>query len=159
MKKLVALTVAAGLLAGCTSSDIYSGNVYTANQAKQVQSVTYGTVVSVTPVKIQTNTNANGSSSNVLGTVGGGVVGGILGSTIGGGAGRDLAAAIGAIAGAVAGNAVQNDVAQVNAVQLDIRQENGNVISVVQKDSSGQFYAGQPVKMIGSGNQINVSPR
>ena len=95
---LIALlaTTTATTLSGCANSDVYSGDVYTKDRAKQVQTVSYGTILSTRPVKIQADENS------LLGTIGGAVVGGLLGSTIGGGTGRDIAAAGGAIAGAVA---------------------------------------------------------
>lgn len=158
MKKIVTLTILAALLAGCGSSDIYSGDVYTADQAKQVQQVSYGTVVSVRAVKIQTN-SANGQSNNIVGSLSGAVLGGVLGNTIGNGTGNTLAIAGGAIGGALLGGAIQNEASQVNAVELEIRQEGGSSIVIVQKGSTNQFYAGQQVKLVTNGKQINASPR
>ena len=40
-------------LAGCVNDSSLSGDVYSASEAKQVQSVTYGTVVNARPVQIQ----------------------------------------------------------------------------------------------------------
>lgn len=60
---------------------------------KQVQSVTYGTVVNARPVQIQ-----GGDDNNVMGAIGGAVLGGFLGNTVGGGTGRSLATAAGAVA-------------------------------------------------------------
>ena len=54
--------------------------------------MSYGTLVSVRPVKIQ-----GGDDNNVIGAIGGAVLGGFLGNTIGGGTGRSLATAGGAI--------------------------------------------------------------
>ena len=48
-----------------------SGDVYSASEAKQVQSVTYGTVVNARPVQIQ-----GGDENNVMGAIGGAVLGG-----------------------------------------------------------------------------------
>ena len=58
-------------LAGCANSDNFSGDVYTAQQAKTVQTVSYGTITATRAVKIQ-----DGEDS-VLGTLAGGVLGGI----------------------------------------------------------------------------------
>ncbi|MGL6520856.1 hypothetical protein ACSZNC_07175, partial [Aeromonas dhakensis] len=80
---LIALlaTTTATTLSGCANSDVYSGDVYTKDRAKQVQTVSYGTILSTRPVKIQADENS------LIGTIGGAVVGGLLGSTIGGGRG------------------------------------------------------------------------
>ena len=81
-------------LAGCVNDSSLSGDVYSASEAKQVQSVTYGTVVNARPVQIQ-----GGDDNNVMGAIGGAVLGGFLGNTVGGGTGRSLATAAGAVAG------------------------------------------------------------
>ncbi|MCU6224633.1 glycine zipper 2TM domain-containing protein, partial [Morganella morganii] len=93
-------------LSGCVNMDTLSGDTYSADQAKRVQTVTYGTVMSARPVTIQ-----GGSDENILGAAGGAILGGILGSTIGGGTGQTLATAAGAIACGVAG---QNGQAAIN---------------------------------------------
>lgn len=71
MKKVTfALAILMSLgLAGCANTDIYSGNVYEGNQAKEVRSISYGTIVSSRPVKIQAD------SQGVLGGFGGGALG------------------------------------------------------------------------------------
>ncbi len=112
---LIAL-LAATTITGCANSDVYSGDVYTKDRAKQVQTVSYGTIISTRPVKIQADENS------LVGTIGGAVVGGLLGSTVGGGTGRDIAAAGGAIAGAAAGNAIGNKMNQVDGVELEIKK-------------------------------------
>ena len=68
MKKVtvaLALMMSIGLT-GCANTDIFSGDVYTADQAKEARSISYGTIVSVRPVKIQAD------NPGVIGTVGGG---------------------------------------------------------------------------------------
>lgn len=77
---LITLLAATTAITGCANSDVYSGDVYTKDRAKQVQTVSYGTILSTRPVKIQADENS------LIGTIGGAVVGGLLGSTIGGGA-------------------------------------------------------------------------
>lgn len=158
MKKIVTLTILAAILSGCSNSDIYSGDVYTADQAKQVQQVSYGTVVSVRAVKIQANSDGK-NNGNLAGTVGGAVIGGVLGNTIGDGSGRILAAATGAIGGAILGDAIENKSSQADAVELEIKPENGSNFVIVQKGDAKQFYAGQNVKLITNGQRINAAPR
>lgn len=158
MKKIVTLAILVALLSGCSNSDIYSGDVYTTDQAKQVQQVSYGTVVSVRAVKIQTNT-ANGKNENVVGSLGGAAIGGVLGNTVGNGTGRILAATTGAIGGAILGSKIEDKASQASAVELEIKQENGGNIVIVQKGSAKQFYAGQHVRLVTDGKQISASPR
>ena len=138
LTSLSALTLVGVLgLAGCANTDLYSGDVYSGSAAKQSQSVTYGTVVSVRPVTIQ----AGDENPNLIGTVGGGVLGGIAGSTIGGGTGRSLATAAGAIAGAMVGSRAEDKLNQV----------------VVQK-ADRTWQSGQRVRLVGSGSNMSVAP-
>ena len=141
-------------LAGCVKNDSLSGDVYTASEAKQVQNVTYGTVVNVRPVQIQ-----GGDDNNVIGAIGGAVLGGFLGNTVGGGTGRSLATAAGAVAGGVAGQGVQGSMNKTQGVELEIRKDDGNTIMVVQKQGKTQFASGQRVVLASNGGQVTVSPR
>lgn len=160
MKKVALLTfLATTLLVGCQNSDVYSGDVYTADQAKQVQHITYGTVLSVRPVKIQTNASSDGSSNNIVGSLSGAILGGFLGNTIGNGTGNSLAIAGGAIGGALLGGEIQDTVSQTNAVELEVRQDNGSVIVLVQKATANQFQVGQEVRLVTNGKQVSASPR
>lgn len=141
-------------LAGCVNNSTLSGDVVSASEAKQVQSVAYGTVLSVRPVQIQ-----GGSDENLVGALGGAVLGGFLGNTIGGGTGRSLATAAGAIAGGLAGQGVQGELNKANGVQLEIREDSGKTIVVTQKQDATRFSVGQRVALVGNGNQVSVSPR
>lgn len=148
------ITVAMGILCsiglvGCANTDVYGGNVYTGEQAKGARSVSYGTIVSTRPVKIQAD------NQGVIGSVGGGVLGGIAGSTIGGGSGQAIASAVGAVAGAVIGSKVEEKASQVNALELLIRKDNGQEIVVVQKADS-TLVPGARVRIVGD-SELNVS--
>lgn len=156
MKKAIFLTLLV-LLTGCTKNDVYTGDVYSSNQVGKAQSVSFGTILSLKNITIQTNAQGN-STSSAIGTVGGGVVGGILGSAVGGGIGRSLATAAGAIGGAIIGSDIENRLEQTSGVQMDIRLNDGSTISVVQKASAGEFYIGQKVQLTGTGSSIKVSP-
>lgn len=98
IKHLIVVAIATVTLAGCANDSMF-GDVYSASQAKRVQTVRYGTLVSVRPVKIK-----NQGGFNMIGTLGGAVLGGFLGNTIGGGSGRSLATAVGVVSGGVAGD-------------------------------------------------------
>ncbi|CUU23941.1 outer membrane lipoprotein SlyB [Duffyella gerundensis] len=154
IKRLVAVALAGITLAGCSNTDTLSGDVYSANEAKQVQNVTYGTLVSVRPVKIQ-----GGDESNVIGAIGGAVLGGFLGNTVGGGAGRSLATAGGAVLGGVAGQGVQGAMNKADGVELEIRKDDGNTVLVVQKQAASRYSVGQRVLLASNGREVTVSPR
>ncbi|WP_455853861.1 outer membrane lipoprotein SlyB [Pantoea endophytica] len=154
IKRFVAVALTGLTLAGCANDSTLSGDVYSASEAKQVQSVSYGTLVSVRPVKIQ-----GGDENNVIGAIGGAVLGGFLGNTIGGGSGRSLATAGGALLGGVAGQGVQGAVNKSDGVELEIRKDDGNTIMVVQKQAATRYSVGQRVVMASNGSQVTVSPR
>ncbi|MGL4625506.1 MAG: glycine zipper 2TM domain-containing protein, partial [Plesiomonas shigelloides] len=117
---VLALMVTA--LAGCANTSTLSGDVYSSSQARTAQSVQFGTIVSVRPVRIQAE------SSGIVGGLGGAVVGGLLGSTIGGGTGQDIATAGGAIAGAAVGKRIEDSMNQVDGVEMEIQREDGSRI-------------------------------
>ncbi|MEH0833824.1 glycine zipper 2TM domain-containing protein [Pectobacterium cacticida] len=154
MKRLLVVTLAGITLAGCANTSTLSGDVYSASEAKQVQSVTYGTIVSMRPVQIQA-----GDDANVIGALGGAVLGGFLGNTIGGGSGRSLATAAGAVAGGVAGQSATGALNRTQGVELEIRRDDGSTIMVVQKQGDTRFSVGQRVAMASNGRSITVSPR
>ncbi|MBW1212105.1 glycine zipper 2TM domain-containing protein [Pantoea allii] len=154
IKRVIVVALTGVMLAGCSNTDTLSGDTYSASEAKQVQSVSYGTLVSVRPVKIQ-----GGDDSNIIGAIGGAVLGGFLGNTIGGGAGRSLATAGGAVLGGVAGQGVQGAMNKSDGVELEIRKDDGNTIMVVQKQAASRYSVGQRVAMATDGSQVTVSPR
>jgi outer membrane lipoprotein SlyB len=130
IKRVIVVALAGVMLAGCSNTSTLSGDTYSASEAKQVQSVSYGTLVSVRPVKIQ-----GGDESNVIGAIGGAVLGG------------------------VAGQGVQGAVNKTDGVELEIRKDDGNTIMVVQKQAATRYSVGQRVVMASNGSQVTVSPR
>lgn len=155
MKRLLLPIVALSVLtiAGCANTSRYSGDVYSGNQAKTSQSVTYGTIVAIRPVQIQAESRAGG----LLGSGGGAIIGGLLGSQVGGGSGRQLATVAGALGGAVAGTAAEDATNRINALEMEIRRDDGSDVVVVQR-ADRQFQAGQRVRLIGSGASVSVAP-
>ncbi len=73
IKRVLVVSMVGLSLVGCVNNDTLSGDVYTASEAKQVQNVSYGTIVNVRQVQIQ-----GGDDSNVIGAIGGAVLGGFL---------------------------------------------------------------------------------
>ena len=149
MKKIALAILMSLTLVGCANEDIYGGNVYSGAQAKEARSISYGTIVSTRPVKIQSD------NQGVVGTIGGGAIGGIAGSAIGGGTGRALATAVGAVAGAVVGSKVEEKASPVSAIEMVIRKDDGKEIVVVQK-AEANLVPGARVRIVG-GSRLNVS--
>ena len=149
MKKIALAVLMSLTLVSCANEDIYGGNVYSGAQAKEARSISYGTIVSTRPVKIQSD------NQGVVGTIGGGAIGGIAGSAIGGGTGRALATAVGAVAGAVVGSKVDEKASQVSAIEMVIRKDDGKEIVVVQK-AEANLVPGARVRIVG-GSRLNVS--
>ncbi|RLR18496.1 glycine zipper 2TM domain-containing protein [Sodalis-like symbiont of Bactericera trigonica] len=154
MKRLIVVALAGMMVASCANNSTLSSDVYSSSEAKQVQSVTYGTLVGVRSVQIQ-----GGEDSNVIGAIGSAVLGGFLGNTVGGGRGRSLATAAGAVAGGLAGSSVEGAVNRTQGVELEVRKDDGNTIMVVQKQGNTRFSVGQRVALASNGRTITVSPR
>ncbi len=153
ISRILAVSLVAFTLAGCANEGL-SGDVYDASEAKQVRTVTYGTITHVRAVTIK------GSDSNsTIGAIGGAVLGGLLGNTVGGGTGRTLATAGGAVAGGLAGDAVGGAMGNSKGVELEIRKDDGQTIIAVQKQGDTRYSVGQRVAISGSGNSITVAPR
>ncbi len=53
IKRVLVVSMVGLSLVGCVNNDTLSGDVYTASEAKQVQNVSYGTIVNVRQVQIQ----------------------------------------------------------------------------------------------------------
>lgn len=151
MKKMTLVGIAVLTLAGCTNSNVYSGDVYTGNQAKTVREVAYGTILNVRPVTIQ-------DDESELGVIAGAVLGGVLGNSVGGGRGRNITTAVGAIAGGMAGSKVGQEMGKTQAVELEIKTDDGKTLVVVQKQDVSAFHPAQRVRLVGSGRSMNVSP-
>lgn len=149
MKKIAVTVLMALGMVGCANQDIYGGDVYSFEQAKEARSISYGTIVSTRPVRIQAD------NQGVIGTVGGGAIGGVAASGIGGGTGQVLASAIGAVAGAVIGNKIEEKASQVNGLEMVIRKDDGREIVVVQK-AEPNLVPGARVRIVG-GSRLNVS--
>ena len=60
--RVLAVSMIGFTLAGCVSSSGLSGDVYSASEAKQVQSVTYGTIVHTRAVQIQSGDDSNAAA-------------------------------------------------------------------------------------------------
>ena len=122
----------------CASSR--SGEVYSRDQARKTHTVQLGTVEFVNQVKIE-------GTKSPVGTLAGAAAGGALGSTIGSGSGKTVAAVLGAIAGGAAGSAVEEQVTKKDGLEITVKLDNGEVISVVQ-EADIPFSVGERVRIL-----------
>lgn len=137
---VIILTVFPAVLtaAGCASSR--SGQVYSRDHARQVQTVENGTVESVKNVLIE-------GTKTPVGAAAGGVAGGVIGSTVGGGSGRTVATVVGALAGAAAGAAAEEGITQRNGLEIVVQKDSGQTIVIVQ-EADVEIYPGDRVRII-----------
>ncbi|SDQ86795.1 outer membrane lipoprotein SlyB [Paraburkholderia fungorum] len=152
--RLIVATLIAGSVAmtGCAVNSS-SPDVFTSSQAQREQTVRMGTVDSVRMVRISTN---NGQPSG-LGAVGGGALGALAGSSIGGGRGSVATGIIGGIGGAVAGNAIENNVAMRDGLEITVRLDNGDLRAITQTATGETFRAGDRVRILSSGGVSRVT--
>ena len=139
---LTALTLTA-----CASSR--SGDVYTREQARQEMIVRTGVVESVREVQME------GTKSGV-GTIAGAAIGGVAGSHIGGGDGQIVGAIFGAVLGGMAGSAIEENTTKKNALEITIKLDGGQLISVVQ-EAGESFLPGDRVRVLTGGGATRVT--
>ncbi len=138
------------LLSGCASS--LTGDSYSRDDARKVQTIRMGTIESLRPVRIE-------GTKTPIGTGAGAVVGGIAGSTIGGGRGSAVAAVIGAVAGGLAGSAAEEGITRTQGVEITVREDDGAMRAYVQAVEPNQvFRVGQRVRIASVNGQSRVTP-
>jgi outer membrane lipoprotein SlyB len=151
MLSLRALTVAlfaTAVLAGCASSK--SGSVYSRDQARHEMNVRMGVVESIREVALE------GTKSGV-GSLAGGAVGGVAGSSVGGGKGQIVGAILGAVAGGVAGHALEEGATRKQAMEVTVRLDSGQTISIVQEGDPAEFRSGDRVRVLSGRGETRVS--
>ena len=133
-------------LFGC-ASQTKTGESYTGNEARQVQTLKMGKIVSTKNVEIK------GQKSG-LGGVAGGAIGGIAASNVGGGRGALVAAIVGAVAGGIVGDKIDENVNTLNGQELTIRLSNDTLIVVTQEINKdiGPLRKGDEVRVLTSSN-------
>lgn len=145
--KFLAIVFVSAALAACASSK--SGEVYTRDQARREMSVRTGVVESVRNVTME------GTKSGV-GALAGAAVGGVAGSHVGSGSGQIVGAVFGAVLGGVAGAAAEEGVTKKDALEITIKLDNGQLISVVQ-EAGETFVPGQPVRVLSGDGATRVT--
>ena len=141
--KSIAVGTLSLCLVACATSR--SGDVYTREDTRKVQTVRMGVIESVRAVKIE------GTQSGI-GTAAGAAVGGIAGSSVGDG----KEAAIGAVVGGIAGAAAEEFGTRSDGVELTIKLDNGSLVTIVL-EATEKFSPGEKVRLIESGGVTRVS--
>ena len=137
-------------LTGCVSG--LEGSSYSRSEARQIQQVEFGTVLSTKPVIIEGQRTDWGELSGVI-------IGGIAGSSVGEGKGQQIATTLGAIGGAVAASVVEEKATRVQGLELTVKMDSGKILSIVQEvDEINQFQKGQRVRVLMQGSLARVSP-
>jgi outer membrane lipoprotein SlyB len=142
-KQVVLVTVVTALalvMGGCASS--LTGDSYSRDEARAVQTVRMGTIESLRPVKIE-------GTKTPIGAGAGAVVGGVAGSGVGGGRGSAVAAVIGAVAGGLLGAATEEGFTRTQGVEITVREDDGTMRAYVQAVEENQvFRVGQRVRIM-----------
>lgn len=147
LTKFTWIALISALLGACASSN--SGDVYTRDEARKVQTVRMGVVESVRAVKLE-------GTKTPIGTAAGAAVGGIAGSTVGDGKGSAIGAVIGAVAGGLAGSALEEVVTRKDALEITVKLDNGTLVAIVQ-EATEKFSPGEKVRLIESAGVTRVS--
>lgn len=126
------------VIGGCASSK--SGEVYSRDEARRVQTVQMGVVEGSRPIRIE-------GTKSQIGTGAGSIVGAIAGSGTGQGRGSSIGAVLGAVAGGVVGAAAEEGYTREDGVEVTVRLESGRIISVVQAGKD-EFKIGDRVRIL-----------
>ena len=139
------------ILLGCASDK--GGDVYSRDQVRQVQHFRVGTVESVRKVRIE-------GTKSQIGATAGTIAGGIAGSGAAGGKTGEVAAVLGAVVGGMVGAATEEAYTRENGIEMAIKLESGEYISVVQaanKNEDDEIKAGDKVRVIESDGVTRVT--
>lgn len=122
---------------------------YYGYQVMGEQSVRFGVVDSVRPVRI--NRGETG-----VGTAGGAVLGGLAGSTVGGGNGQVAGAVGGAILGGIIGSQVERSANERPGIEITVLLDSGKYVSIVQ-EADESFRPGDRVRILSGRGTTRVT--
>ncbi|MFA5371247.1 MAG: hypothetical protein WC053_05600 [Sideroxydans sp.] len=148
--KLVLVLGTAALLTACASGK--SGDVYTRDQVRQIQTYRIGVIEELREIRIE-------GTKTPIGAGAGTVVGGIAGSTVGGGKGSSVVSVLGAVVGGVVGAAAEEGYTREDGFEFSITLEDGSHISVVQARAVNDetFAVGDKVRVIESAGVVRIT--
>jgi outer membrane lipoprotein SlyB len=146
---IVSTLALATLLQGCATRS-YSNGVYTDADTQRAHSITPATVVAVRAVTIERATHGMGAA-----------VGGYVGTALGGAAsksgnGQFFAAVLGGAAGSLLGQAVESKAALHPGLEISMRLDDGQLISVVQA-ADEPFKRGDRVRVLSAEGKSRVT--
>jgi outer membrane lipoprotein SlyB len=139
-QRLMAAMLSACALAVTTGCSTFGPQDYDYSEVGSRQSVAYGTVESVRPVRLN-------EDHAEVGTAAGAVVGGLLGSTLFRGPARLASTVVGAVAGGVGGNALEHEATARKGDEIVVRLDRGETIAVTQ-GGLRDFERGQRVRVL-----------
>jgi len=121
------------------------------NQAQRMQSVRFGTILSIDEITV--------SGDRETGEMVGAAIGAASGSSI---SESDIESGIGAIVGGLIGSRVGSEVGNLatrkNAIELLVALDDGKTVSIIQEASDDLFERGTRVKVITSAGKTRVLP-
>ncbi len=146
---IVSIALLSVVLTGCVSG--LQGSTYSRSEARQVQDVAFGVVLSTKPVVIEGNRSG-------IGQLPGAIIGGVAGSSVGDGKGQEIFTVLGAVGGAILGQQIEEQATRAQGLELTIQLDSGRTLSIVQEvDSVDAFREGQRVKVLTQGALARVS--
>ncbi|MFW9606517.1 MAG: hypothetical protein ACMV0I_08250 [Pseudomonas sp.] len=141
-KPVLYATVLLATLAVCGCASSLSGDSYSRDDARRVQTVRMGNVVGVRPVKIE-------GTKSPVGTGAGAIIGGIGGSAVGGGRGAAVATVLGAVAGGLMGSAAEEGITRTQGIEITVREDDGVMRAYVQEMNDQEFFrVGERVRIL-----------
>lgn len=140
MKKFLTLiTMALSLsLAACAAP---TGNNYSNEEARQLQTTRDAYVVSTKPVLIE-------QKASGLGAITGAIAGAAAGSSIGGGDGKKLGAILGGIGGGVLGNTLEQNQKREAGLEIVVMFEDDQKTAAIVQSATEEFIPGQKVRVV-----------
>lgn len=145
--KAIACVFACALISGCAYNQ-GSGD-YAGYEVMGEQSVRFGVVETVRPVRIQPRDTGVGATSGAF-------VGGIAGSHAGGGSGEIVGAIGGAIIGSIIGYNIEKSANEMQGVEITVLLDSGRYVAIVQQADEA-FRAGDRVRIISGRNSTRVT--
>lgn len=148
--KLIISLSAVLLLGGCATGK--SGDVYTRDQVRQIQTYRIGVIEQINKVRIE-------GTQSQIGSAAGTIAGGIAGSSASTGKKGEVAGVLGAVVGGMIGAAAEEAYTRESGLEFGIKLEDGSRISVVQAKSvnDAEFKVGETVRIIESGGVVRVT--
>lgn len=155
MAVMIPAAMAASLTLGACARQI-SGDVVTGAEANQAMRTEIGWIESMRPVRVQEKDMLD---KNYAGMAIGGATGGFIGHEIsGGGTSQVIGTGLGVLAGATAGALAEQGLKQQTAVEYAVRNEIGQVYTIVQGPEP-RLQPGQRVYIqMGQGGRARVVP-